>query len=188
MVTIYLIAARAISTVILAIFGLFFCTLTWANSILPPEVAAALARAGIPQDAVSVMVVAAPAQARSPGAASPNTTDTTNSTNTANPPNAPQALITPPTAPAPPTSATPRLTHRADTPRNPASVMKLVTTYAALNTWGPNFTWKNRVYSDGFINFGGQNANPPVPPGVLEGNLVLRGSGDPKLVDRKSVV
>ena len=53
--------------------------------------------------------------------------------------------------------------------------MKLVTTYAALDTLGPNFTWKNRVYIDGFVGQNGQ-------PGVLEGNLVLRGSGDPKLV------
>ena len=163
MSTINLIAARAISAVIFASLGLFFSTAIWANSILPPEVAAALARAGIPQDAVSVVVMAAPTS----GAVSPNTTNTISAQSALNASNTPPA---------------PRLSHRADTPRNPASVMKLVTTYAALDTWGPNFTWKNRVYIDGFINFGGQNANPPVPPGVLEGNLVLRGSGDPKLV------
>ncbi len=53
--------------------------------------------------------------------------------------------------------------------------MKLITTYAALNTLGPDYTWKNRVYIDGFVGQNGQ-------PGVLEGNLILRGGGDPKLV------
>lgn len=65
----------------------------------------------------------------------------------------------------------PRLSHRADEPMNPASVMKLVTTYAALDTLGPDFTWKTRVILDGVIK-----------DGLLSGNLVLRGGGDPKLV------
>lgn len=54
---------------------------------------------------------------------------------------------------------------------NPASVMKLITTYAALDLLGSDFTWKNRVYIDGTVS-----------EGVLTGNLILRGSGDPKLV------
>ena len=61
--------------------------------------------------------------------------------------------------------------HRADSSFNPASVMKLVTTYAALDQLGEGFTWKNRVYLDGTLE-----------NGVLQGNLVLRGSGDPKFV------
>ena len=65
----------------------------------------------------------------------------------------------------------PRLSHRADEPMNPASVMKLVTTYAALDTLGPDFTWKTRVVLDGNIK-----------DGLLSGNMVLRGGGDPKLV------
>ena len=65
----------------------------------------------------------------------------------------------------------PRLTHRADEPRNPASVMKLITTYAGLSLLGPDFTWRNRIYADG-----------PIKDGVLQGNLIVRGSGDPKLV------
>ena len=45
---------------------------------------------------------------------------------------------------------------------NPASVMKLVTTYAALELLGPAYRWKTEAYLDGE-------------------NLVLRGYGDPKL-------
>ncbi len=65
----------------------------------------------------------------------------------------------------------PRLSHRAQAPVNPASLMKLVTTYAALDLLGPAFTWTTPVYADG-----------PVRDGVLEGNLYLKGQGDPKLV------
>jgi len=64
-----------------------------------------------------------------------------------------------------------RLSHRADARMNPASVMKLITTYAGLSLLGPDFTWRNRVYVDGFVT-----------NGVLQGNMILRGSGDPKLV------
>ena len=53
---------------------------------------------------------------------------------------------------------------------NPASVMKLVTTYAALELLGPAYRWKTEVY-----------ATAPVREGVLEGDLVLKGYGDPKL-------
>ena len=49
--------------------------------------------------------------------------------------------------------------------------MKLVTTYAALDLLGPAFTWTTPVYVDG-----------PVRNGVLEGNLYIKGQGDPKLV------
>ncbi len=34
------------------------------------------------------------------------------------------------------------LSHRVTAPMNPASVMKLVTTFAALDQLGPTFTWK----------------------------------------------
>src|SRR5207344_439583 len=40
-----------------------------------------------------------------------------------------------------------------------------------LDLLGPNFTWMTPVYFDG-----------PVRQGVLQGNLVIRGQGDPKLV------
>jgi D-alanyl-D-alanine carboxypeptidase/D-alanyl-D-alanine-endopeptidase (penicillin-binding protein 4) len=65
----------------------------------------------------------------------------------------------------------PRLHHHAEASVNPASVMKLITTYAGLSLLGPDFTWRNRVYVDGTVN-----------SGVLQGNLIVRGSGDPKLV------
>jgi D-alanyl-D-alanine carboxypeptidase/D-alanyl-D-alanine-endopeptidase (penicillin-binding protein 4) len=68
-------------------------------------------------------------------------------------------------------TAPPRLVHRADAPVNPASVAKLVTTFAALELLGPAFTWSTPIYFDG-----------PVQGGTLQGNLVLRGQGDPKLV------
>ena len=63
------------------------------------------------------------------------------------------------------------LSHRAGASMNPASVMKLVTTMAALETLGPTWTWKTPVYTDGTLR-----------DGTLQGNLYLRGQGDPKLV------
>jgi len=56
-------------------------------------------------------------------------------------------------------------------PMNPASTMKLVTTFAALDLLGPAFTWRTEVFATGALN-----------SDVLEGDLVVRGSGDPKLV------
>ena len=96
---------------------------------LPPDIANALARAKVPQDAVSLYV------ARADG------------------------------------GGLPRLSHRAHALVNPASVMKLVTTFAALDTLGADYTWKTRFYADG-----------PLKDGVLYGNLYIQGGGDPKLV------
>ena len=96
---------------------------------LPAEVDAALARAKLPRDALSVLVVEVEGK------------------------------------------AAPRLSHRAGVAVNPASVAKLVTTYAALELLGPAFTWSTPVYVDG-----------PVQDGVLNGNVYLQGQGDPKLV------
>jgi D-alanyl-D-alanine carboxypeptidase/D-alanyl-D-alanine-endopeptidase (penicillin-binding protein 4) len=62
------------------------------------------------------------------------------------------------------------LAQRPEAPMNPASVMKLVTTFAALELLGPAYRWKTEVYTDGARR-----------DDVLEGNLVLRGYGDPKL-------
>ncbi len=53
---------------------------------------------------------------------------------------------------------------------NPASVMKLVTTYAALETLGPAYTWTTEAWAAGELS-----------NGVLAGDLYLRGSGDPRL-------
>ena len=58
----------------------------------------------------------------------------------------------------------------ADTLINPASTMKLVTTYAALELLGPSFQWKTEFFIDGSLK-----------DGVLNGNLYLKGGGDPKL-------
>ena len=56
-------------------------------------------------------------------------------------------------------------------PVNPASLAKLLTTYAALDRLGPAWTWRTPVWLLG-----------PVRDGVLDGALVIRGSGDPTLV------
>jgi D-alanyl-D-alanine carboxypeptidase/D-alanyl-D-alanine-endopeptidase (penicillin-binding protein 4) len=64
-----------------------------------------------------------------------------------------------------------RFIWRADAPMSPASVMKVVTTYAALDLLGPDYFWKTRLYTQGTIR-----------NGTLHGNLLIRGSGDPKLV------
>ena len=66
---------------------------------------------------------------------------------------------------------TPLIAHDADRPRNPASVMKLVTTYAALDLLGRDFRWRTEAYLAGKLG----NA------GTLNGNLVLKGYGDPKI-------
>jgi len=66
-------------------------------------------------------------------------------------------------------AATPLVAHHAQRAMNPASVMKLLTTYAALDLLGPAWTWKTTAWSD----------NPAVD-GVLSGNLYLKGSGDPR--------
>lgn len=65
----------------------------------------------------------------------------------------------------------PRLAWRTQVPVNPASIMKLVTTYAALDLLGPAYSWSTPVYVDGTVN-----------NGVLNGNLYIKGQGDPKLV------
>nr|WP_298424319.1 D-alanyl-D-alanine carboxypeptidase/D-alanyl-D-alanine-endopeptidase [Hylemonella sp.] len=63
------------------------------------------------------------------------------------------------------------LRHRASVPVNPASVMKLVTTLAGLETLGPTWTWKTPVYIEGAAR-----------EGTLYGNVYIQGQGDPKLV------
>ena len=67
-------------------------------------------------------------------------------------------------------AARPAFSYNATVPMNPASVMKLVTTFAALELLGPAYHWKTEAY-----------ATAPLRDGVLEGDLVLKGYGDPKL-------
>ncbi len=98
---------------------------------LPADVEAALQRAGVPRESLSVVVheVGAP---------------------------------------------TPYLAWQAQTLVNPASLMKLVTTAAALDLLGPAWSWTTPVWIQGTtLN------------GVLDGNLVIKGSGDPKLVQER---
>ncbi|MCK5727231.1 MAG: D-alanyl-D-alanine carboxypeptidase/D-alanyl-D-alanine-endopeptidase [Thiotrichaceae bacterium] len=65
----------------------------------------------------------------------------------------------------------PLLSHNPTTPRNPASTMKLLTTYAALKVLEPNYTWRTEAWVRGTIK-----------EGVLKGDLILKGYGDPFLV------
>lgn len=62
------------------------------------------------------------------------------------------------------------LSLNADKSMNPASVIKLVTTYAGLELLGPAYTWKTEVLVAGDIR-----------QKTLRGDLVLKGYGDPKL-------
>lgn len=64
----------------------------------------------------------------------------------------------------------PLVSFNSTVPRNPASTMKVLTTFAALDRLGPAYTWRTRAYGTG-----------PVRDQVLEGNLVLVGGGDPFL-------
>jgi len=63
----------------------------------------------------------------------------------------------------------------ADRALNPASAMKLLTTFAALEQLGPAYTWKTEAWLDGSLD--GDRLN---------GKLILKGYGDPKF-DLESV-
>ena len=65
----------------------------------------------------------------------------------------------------------PVLHWRPHEPVNPASLAKLLTTAAALDRLGPAWRWRTPVWLDG-----------PLRDGVLDGSLVIQGSGDPTLV------
>jgi serine-type D-Ala-D-Ala carboxypeptidase/endopeptidase (penicillin-binding protein 4) len=65
----------------------------------------------------------------------------------------------------------PLVAHNDRTAMNPASAMKLVTTYAALSLLGSDYRWRTTVAMRGRLT-----------EDVLQGDLVLRGGGDPKLV------
>jgi len=61
-----------------------------------------------------------------------------------------------------------------DVLRNPASVEKMLTTLAALDILGPTYRWKTDV------RFNGE-----VTDGVLNGDILLKGYGDPYLVTER---
>jgi serine-type D-Ala-D-Ala carboxypeptidase/endopeptidase (penicillin-binding protein 4) len=71
-------------------------------------------------------------------------------------------------------AADPLLAFNADQPMNPASAVKTITTIAALETLGPAFTWKTELYALG-----------SVADGILQGDLLLKGGGDPFLVEEQ---
>lgn len=62
----------------------------------------------------------------------------------------------------------------SDTPRSPASTLKVLTTFAALDMLGPAYTWKTRAYAVGRVDHG-----------VLYGDLFLVGGGDPYMTDER---
>lgn len=124
------------------------CGSVRAQAPLPPEVAHALRRAQVPESALALLI---------------------------EPVSAPQAMPASGEAATPTPAHNPqRLAWQADEPMNPASVMKMVTTYAGLDMLGPAHFWRTRVYAQG-----------PVSGGVLKGNLLIQGSGDPKLVHER---
>lgn len=65
----------------------------------------------------------------------------------------------------------PEVAFNGDVPRNPASTLKLVTTFAALEAMGPAYRWNTEVYLD-----------KPPRDGRVAGDVWLRGYGDPYLV------
>ncbi len=67
-------------------------------------------------------------------------------------------------------AAAPLLAINGQQAMNPASTMKLLTTYAALEVLGPSYTWPTEAWLDGKLE-----------EGVLDGNLIIKGHGNPKL-------
>jgi serine-type D-Ala-D-Ala carboxypeptidase/endopeptidase (penicillin-binding protein 4) len=65
----------------------------------------------------------------------------------------------------------PRLDWQAQQSVNPASLMKLLPTAAALDLLGPAWAWSTPVWLQGAVR-----------DGVLDGSVVIKGTGDPKLV------
>ena len=132
---------------LLALIWAIAATRTASADTLPAEVLKTLRQAQVPASALSVLITPLPDHARNPGNAQPPAKTTQ-------------------------LSHRPRqLSHQANASVNPASVMKLFTTYAGLSLLGPEHVWRNRIYTDG-----------PLRDGVLQGHLIVRGSGDPKLV------
>ncbi len=66
-------------------------------------------------------------------------------------------------------SPKPLLAYQETTARVPASVMKIITAYAALGTLGPNYRWPLDVYTNGRIH-----------NGTLQGDLIIKGYGSPE--------
>lgn len=71
----------------------------------------------------------------------------------------------------PSTLKSPLLQYQATQALNPASTMKLVTSYAALALLGPSYRWKTDIFTDGVLR-----------EGALNGNLFIKGYGDPSMM------
>jgi len=67
-------------------------------------------------------------------------------------------------------AAAPLIAFNTAQPMHPASVIKLITTYAGLELLGPSYTWKTEVWLGGGLH-----------DGVLDGDLILKGYGEPRL-------
>lgn len=65
----------------------------------------------------------------------------------------------------------PMVSVNADAPRNPASTLKLATTFAALDGLGPAYTWDTEIFLEA-----------PNRDGRVTGDVWVRGHGDPYLV------
>ncbi|MCH9694688.1 MAG: D-alanyl-D-alanine carboxypeptidase/D-alanyl-D-alanine-endopeptidase [Gammaproteobacteria bacterium] len=63
---------------------------------------------------------------------------------------------------------------RGDEPRNPASTIKLLTTLVALDVLGPAYRWHTDVFANGELQ-----------DGRLDGDLLIKGYGDPFLVTER---
>jgi len=68
----------------------------------------------------------------------------------------------------------PLISHNIDIPRTPASTMKLIPSFVALDTLGADFVWFTRVYHTGIV-LGDR----------LQGDLIIQGSGDPKMTHER---
>ena len=68
----------------------------------------------------------------------------------------------------------PLLVFNEHVPRSPASIIKVLISYAALDLLGPAYRWHTEVWVTG-----------PIRDGRLEGDLVLRGGGDPGLTSER---
>lgn len=68
-------------------------------------------------------------------------------------------------------ASAPVVSLNAGVARNPASAIKVVTTLAALEELGPDYTWRTEVFT-----------SVPARNGVVDGDLVMKGYGDPYLV------
>lgn len=62
------------------------------------------------------------------------------------------------------------ISHQPHVPRTPASTQKLIPTFIALDTLGAGFSWHTKVFQQGWLI-----------GNTLHGNIVIQGSGDPRL-------